>query len=231
MATVQYGPLIAQARGKVGAIYFSRNRAGDFVAAKPVWEQPNTDPQLAARYAHQQLIQEWQLTLTDAQRALWRQYDRQFPRPARFGNPQPPNGYAAFYRVNMPWMRYVGGLLTETPPTEGPLPIPTWEVTYTPPEDYMLFTWLNWNGRGNPANFAAYVALGPQTSTAVNSNTSHFTAWYADALDTDPSTPHLLYCPVPPYTPPCRQWWAVRLQDLDTFSVSPLSYPYADMPT
>lgn len=77
MARVTYGNIVAEARGKIGGVVFSRNTGGAYVRAKVSPVQPRTDAQLNQRSRLTEVSKTWG-TLTQAQREAWKSFSIDF---------------------------------------------------------------------------------------------------------------------------------------------------------
>lgn len=77
MARVTYGNIVAEARGKVGGVVFSRNTGGAYVRAKVSPVQPRTPAQLNQRSRMTEVAKTWG-TLTEAQRSAWKSFSLDF---------------------------------------------------------------------------------------------------------------------------------------------------------
>jgi hypothetical protein len=77
MARVTYGNIVAEARGKVGGVVFSRNTGGAYVRAKVSPVQPRTPAQLNQRGRLSSMSKLWG-TLTQAQREAWKSFSLDF---------------------------------------------------------------------------------------------------------------------------------------------------------
>jgi hypothetical protein len=73
MARVTFGNIVAEARGKVGGVVFSRNTGGAYVRAKVSPVQPRTPAQLNQRSRLTEVSKVWG-TLTQAQREAWKSF-------------------------------------------------------------------------------------------------------------------------------------------------------------
>jgi hypothetical protein len=71
MAKVTYGPLVAEARGKVLDTVYSVNKAGPFARTRVNGRQPRTAAQQAFRANITANTKRWSANLTQAQRDAW----------------------------------------------------------------------------------------------------------------------------------------------------------------
>ena len=129
MATIRPGNIVADIRGKLGDTVYSRNSAGPFVRERIDPVQPDTQLQLDQRALLTALSQAWSGTLTEAQRATWRQYASTWPRPNRWGQPTGNSGQNHFVRANAYIYRVNQTIPFTSAPPEGPLPRPQFTFT------------------------------------------------------------------------------------------------------
>lgn len=73
MARVTYGNIVAEARGKLGGVVFSRNTGGAYVRQKVSPVQPRTPAQLNQRSRLTSVSKVWE-TLTQSQRDAWKSF-------------------------------------------------------------------------------------------------------------------------------------------------------------
>ena len=100
MATIILGNIVTDARGKVGDVVYSRNNAGPFIRQRVDPVQPDSQLQLDQRALMTAISHAWSATLTETQRATWRKYGNQWPRPNRWGNLTGNSGQNHFVRAN-----------------------------------------------------------------------------------------------------------------------------------
>ena len=77
MARVTFGNIVAEARGHVGGVVFSRNTGGAYVRQKVSPVQPRTPAQLNQRSRMTEISKVWG-TLTEAQRSAWKAFSLDF---------------------------------------------------------------------------------------------------------------------------------------------------------
>jgi hypothetical protein len=77
MARVTFGNIVAEARGKIGGVVFSRNTGGAYVRQKVSPVQPRTPAQLNQRSRLTEVSKVWG-TLTQAQREAWKSFSLDF---------------------------------------------------------------------------------------------------------------------------------------------------------
>ncbi len=105
MANVRLGSIVADIRGSIGDETYGRNPGGIFVRQRVTPADPPSAAKTIARNALKALSQAWSGTLTETQRAGWRQYGRQYLTPGKFGNPRTSSGIQRFIANNL--NRYV----------------------------------------------------------------------------------------------------------------------------
>lgn len=111
MALVILGGMVAEARGSVGGIVFSRNAAGAYVRTRTVPINPGSARQQAVRFAVAQLATRWVETLTIAQRASWETYGENVLLPNPLGQMRNVGGLAHYVRSNAPRIGFSAGFL------------------------------------------------------------------------------------------------------------------------
>lgn len=127
MAVVKLGPIVADIRGSVGDVTFSRNQGGIIARTRQGPAGLPTPNQIEVTDAMTLLSQAWSADLTDAQRNTWRQYAHQFPETNRWGTPSLTNGYCRFISINFLHAQQAAAVLTQDPPTRPPLWPPSFE--------------------------------------------------------------------------------------------------------
>jgi len=124
MAVVQTGPLIADARGSVGDVVFTRTQGGITVRSRITPTNPDTAPQQAVRDTLKAVAAAWSADLTEAQRTAWSSYAHAYPRPNRWGAKTLTNGYTQFIRHNVYRYRETSAIQFPSAPATPPLHIP-----------------------------------------------------------------------------------------------------------
>ncbi len=89
-----------QRSGSVGATVYSHNRFGQYIRARSVPVNPNTDRQVAIRNAVRALTLLWANTLTQVQRDAWELYGDNVPWQNRFGDMVNLTGLNHYIRSN-----------------------------------------------------------------------------------------------------------------------------------
>lgn len=118
MAKILPGPTIAEARGQMGGVVFSRNRYGLYIRNNSSPVNPNSARQSTIRALFTQMSQHWRDTLTAAERAAWEQYAAGTPLRDQFGLTQLVTGANMYLRFNVPWVD-IGETRVDTAPPAG----------------------------------------------------------------------------------------------------------------
>lgn len=100
MALVKYSPLIAEARGKVGDVIFSRNTYGAYVRDYVIPVQPGSTEQVKYQDYYAAVIGGWQ-GLTDVQRSMWIKASIDWSRKNIFGDGSKLSGFNLYVKLNM----------------------------------------------------------------------------------------------------------------------------------
>jgi hypothetical protein len=114
MATIKYGHLISEARGKMNGTVFSRNTYGGYMRAKVSPIQPRTPAQQAVRQSMASIASSWR-NLTDDQRAAWNALAQQVTRINVFGDNLPLTGFNLYGRLNRTLDQVGASRLTDAP--------------------------------------------------------------------------------------------------------------------
>jgi hypothetical protein len=129
MAKVNYGTIVADARGKINGVVMSKNKSGAYVRTKVTPTNPRTPAQQAVRATFGNLSQQWSAGLTASQRAQWTAYAQTYPRRDIFGNSLTLNGLNMFIALNAV-LAQIGGVMTVTPPSGNLVNALTWASTF-----------------------------------------------------------------------------------------------------
>jgi hypothetical protein len=124
MAKVTFGPLVTEARGKVGDVVFSRTRGGAISRAAPVRVDPYTTIQTDYQDIFKAGALRWNANLTDDQRKRWREFSQLYPRTDQLAQGYAPSGQCRHAGSNAVAYRYGGGFLDD-PPANLDCPQPT----------------------------------------------------------------------------------------------------------
>ena len=171
MAVIRTASIVADIRGSVGDVTYSRNLGGAYVKAKWIPSGAPTQPQLDSQAALTALSQYWDTTVTEAQRICWRNYAQAHPRPGRFGDLRRTTGYHAFLRHNLPWARYTTASLIDDPPTAEPCPLPAPAATLAQATDTLTIALPCQPYDPPPAGLILYAyAARPQPAGSYNSH-------------------------------------------------------------
>ena len=175
MANVRLGPIVADARGSVGDVIFTRTIGGLTAKSKSSKVPTDTLVRAAVRTALTLVAQGWRDVLTNDQRQQWRDYGGRHPLPDCWGVANLIDGYYQYTRANFPWAREDGTIHFRVPPATGPLPAPIISVNVSPPDQrlYLNFTLpayvpRDWAG-------SVWMYTGDVTSQAVRYYQSPFT--------------------------------------------------------
>ncbi len=98
MAKVQYGPLVSDARNKVGGVVFTKSHAGNITRKKVSPTQPRTTCQLNVRADFTGASKGWG-GLTDAVRAAWIAFAQGHPVKDVFGATMTLTGHQMYVRI------------------------------------------------------------------------------------------------------------------------------------
>jgi len=130
MALVQYGGGILGMRGSVGGQVHSKNRFGNYIRARTVPVNPNTQRQSTMRAIVASLATYWSATLSVAERAAWEVYAASITFTNKLGEQVNLTGFNHFVRSNS-FALQNGGAVVAAGPTTLTLPgeDPTFAVT------------------------------------------------------------------------------------------------------
>lgn len=113
MASITFGSIVAEAKGSVGLVTYSRNQFGAYAKARSTPTNPNTGPQTVTRGFMTTAVAAWK-TLTDAQRLNYITFADQYYSKNRIGARGVMTGYNLFIRHSI--MRTMNGQPTPTSP-------------------------------------------------------------------------------------------------------------------
>lgn len=99
MAIIKYGQIIAEARGKMGGMVFSRNHAGAYMRTKITPLNPQSIPQTIVRTLLTTLAQTWR-GLTVSERLAWNITASTWVHTNIFGDNVPLSGFGLYCRLN-----------------------------------------------------------------------------------------------------------------------------------
>ena len=204
---VLWGSLTADARGKMGGVVASRNKAGSYLRTKVSPVQPNTPPQQAVRYAMTAVAQAWRDTLTAAMRALWEDYALTTPLRDVFGAKKTRSGISMFTRYNTPIVRMGGSILTTAPAIGGEVEMTSFGLTGTVADGVKMTT-------PAPALVTAYILQVQLCKAPTSAGVKYFSGpWlYSQYVDSLTVFPKLLVAPA--LMAIGQRWWVkTRLFD------------------
>lgn len=121
MALIKYGGGIVQMSGSIAGNTHARNRYGNYMRARTKPVNPNTSRQATARARIALLVQEWNDTLTAAQRTAWNSYADSVNWTNALGETINLSGFNMFVRSNMVRL-YCGAAIVAAGPTTMALP-------------------------------------------------------------------------------------------------------------
>ena len=132
MANIKLGAMVADARGAIGGVVFSRGGGGAIARTnvKPV--NPRSSGQQARRALLAYLSQYWSSTLTDTFRANWRTYAAQTSWTNKVGTAAVISGLAAFVRLNTLLKTAGFALQSDAPFTTGHAGTPSFTILANP---------------------------------------------------------------------------------------------------
>jgi hypothetical protein len=115
MARVTFGNVVAEARGKLGGIVFSRNTGGAYVRQKVSPVQPRTPAQLNQRSRLTAVSKVWE-TLSESQRSAWKSFSLEAKKRDVLGLQKQRTAQQMFMFCNLA-LDSVGYALILNPPT------------------------------------------------------------------------------------------------------------------
>lgn len=123
MAILIPGAMVAEARGSIGGVTFSRNKGGLYAKNRVSGVNPQTTRQTDVRASFASLISDWGLILTGLQRTAWIDYAAASPILNRLGQSIFISGLNWFSRTNVPMIQ-AGLARVDDPPPVGLFPPP-----------------------------------------------------------------------------------------------------------
>lgn len=115
MAIIKPGPMIAEARGKIGGLIFSRNGGGLYVKSWAAPTNPMSTRQTDVRMDFANLVDDWEARLTSGERTDWNDWAEMNPIINRLGEQITISGLNWFIRMNAPRLQ-AGLVVVDTPP-------------------------------------------------------------------------------------------------------------------
>jgi len=116
MALIKPGPTIADIRGSINGVTFSRNRAGMIARQRVVPTNPRTANQTLVRDQMADLQAYYRNTLSATEQAQWETAVLTYPRKNKLGDNFQLTPINLFMLVNMPLLM-VGGTVLDVPPS------------------------------------------------------------------------------------------------------------------
>jgi hypothetical protein len=114
MAKVLYGNMVADARGSVGGVVYSRNTSGAYTRSKVSPVQPSTAGQLNQRNRLIDISKSW-VKLTQGQRLAWHNFAIGHPFTDVFGLQKKYSGQQMYMNLNLALLSNGLSLLTDPP--------------------------------------------------------------------------------------------------------------------
>lgn len=129
MALITAASIVSDIRGSVATETYSRNQGGLYVKTRKGPTDNTGANRDACRATITALSQAWSGTLNEAQRAAWRKYAHQHPKPDRWGSVHLVNGYTRFIRANFYRYRLDTTIPFADPPDQADLHQPPFTFT------------------------------------------------------------------------------------------------------
>lgn len=115
MAKLVFGPVVSDARNKIGGVVFTKSRSGAVARRKVSPVQPRSSAQVNVRASLTDFSKQWSGILTAAQRAAWIAFASNNPVKDVFGASHILTGLQMFVRLNQA-LATVGGAAITSPP-------------------------------------------------------------------------------------------------------------------
>lgn len=191
MALFKPGPAVADVRGKLGGVVFSRNSSGNYMRnnTKPVF--PGTPKQEAQKAQMSVVVASWQNDLTVAQRDEWNGLASRTIRSNRLGEGITPSGQNLYTRANMLLLQ-TGQTPIVIPPVNPEIPMPTLTLTWTTLVGVEITSINGWDNSGTGK---VLCSISPALRQTINFYKGPFISQQVlDNTDFD-TLPHLLLAP------------------------------------
>lgn len=182
MATIQFGAIVTDARGKLNGSQLSRNRAGALLQKKCAQRQGATQAQSLFRSQFSSLARYWR-TLTEAEQLANNAAVSAYPYTDKYGNTRYFTGYQLLLRSNI--NRYVSGLapiseVPATPPTGFALSdVAAIAIIFAPSSNSITIIWTA--ASPSPTDYLVQAFIGNQVSAGI----SNYTGAYLFAASID----------------------------------------------
>lgn len=118
----------AEVRGSIANVTFSRNGSGAYIRNRSVPVNPKTPEQELVRVALSGSSNDWNVTLTAAERTAWDAYAAATPLPNRFGDPVATSGRQMYLRQAVARIAFGLTALAAAPVTPGVAPAPDYTL-------------------------------------------------------------------------------------------------------
>lgn len=115
MAKLTYGPIVSDARNKIGGVVFSRARSGPYARTKVSPVQPRSSYQCNVRSNFSTLSKLWGDPTMDAYRAGWIALAVRYPQKDVFGNSRTLTGLQMFQKCNRALQAIETGIILPAP--------------------------------------------------------------------------------------------------------------------
>lgn len=172
MATIRTGSIVSDIRGSVGSETYSRNPGGLYVKARSTPTQPASSHRDLTQLALTTITQAWSGTLTEAQRAGWRQYAKRWPIPNRLGQMIHVTGLNHFVRCNFYEFLSHTSVRNLNAPPSGPAHIPTFTFTANGTSNQVTIALPMTNYSPPPTEQRLYLFLGE----GINSGRTYYSS-------------------------------------------------------
>ncbi len=114
MALIKFGQIIAEARGSVAGVVFSRNTAGSYMRQKVSGIQPRSVAQSLVRTLFAAVAQAWR-GLSEVQRQVWNTVAPTFPHTNVYGDNVPLTGFGIHGQLNRNLQEIDEALISDAP--------------------------------------------------------------------------------------------------------------------
>lgn len=159
--------LVTAASGSIGGMTASRNRGGQFLRARVIPVNPNTERQGQARANLAQAVNAWTNILTDGNRQAWTSYALATPVVDRLGQQLILSGQQMFVKCSLPRLIADLPLILPGPVESGLATTPTWSVEPTMSQSAGLAGSVSVSGAGTAGDVIIYMAEPLPTSRTI----------------------------------------------------------------
>jgi hypothetical protein len=134
----KFGSTVLAASGSIGGCTYSRNRYGPYVRSRSIPVNPNSAGQQSVRSLFATFAEQWNLTLTQAERDGWNAYAAAVAKIDSLGQSQFILGINWYIAVNTLRLRALAGELSAAPTTFNLTPLTAPSFTATAPSTLSL---------------------------------------------------------------------------------------------